>query len=96
MKSVYIENKSLSEYCSNVFSSVFKKVYLEVYVYENPAVGYEPENLIANSKNLDFSDGQYDTSTIVIEFSNGNVVKFTNSEWASFGNIRLENLNISE
>lgn len=92
MSSVHIENKSLSEYCSEVFGSVFKKAYLEVFVYKET----ELESQIANEKNLDFSDGQYDTRTIVIEFTNGNVVKFTNSEWASFESTKLEHLNISE
>ena len=96
MPCTYIENKSLSEYCSEVFGSVFKKAFLEVYFYENPPAGYDREKLIENSKNLDFSNGHYDTRTIIIEFSTGSIVEFTNSEWASFENVELANLNILE
>ena len=96
MSSVYIENESLSKYCTKVFGSVFKKAFLEVYFYETPPEDYDRETLIENSKNLDFSNGQYDTRTIVIEFSNGSIVEFTNSEWASFENVELANLNILE
>lgn len=92
MNPVYIENESLSKYCSKVFGSVFKKALLEIYRYRDGSLDLS----IENAKRFDFSDGKYDALTIVVEFSNGATVRFKNSEWASFENVELASLNILE
>ena len=64
----------LTEMCRLIFGDIIVRAYRTPYYVEN---NYEISPVL-NGNTL-----EYDADEFIIDFVNGNTVKFTNSEWAS-------------
>lgn len=84
-------SKELTEVLINIFGDIVEKAYITtwdinskqndvVMRLENTSIGVDDLNTLA-----------YDEQTLWIKFTNGKVVEFSNSEWASIGNANIEN-----
>ncbi len=88
MEDYHLKNKKILTIAKNIFGDIVKNAYI-AYFDKDLISG-----LVSSYKKLkdDSILLPYDSDDIVLEFSNGNLVKFSNSEWASIS--KIETLNI--
>lgn len=75
-KEKLIPNIDLTNYCKKIFGDLVKSAYVDEY-YNNSAEFLSHDKTILEPDTL-----QYDGEQIYIEFINGKVICFSNSEWA--------------
>jgi hypothetical protein len=85
---VYRKNKKLLATAKNIFGDIIENAYIVAWDdrgWENPTVF---KDLADDSFVKEISLNNYDK--IIIKFSTGKDVMFTNSEWASIKNVDME------
>lgn len=79
MKSNYLKVRKIYRIARGIFGDVVISAYIECYDKKDLQItANKYSKLKDDEKVLD-----YDHDTIILEFKNGNKVRFTNSEWAS-------------
>jgi hypothetical protein len=91
---IHVKNDELTKAIKNIIGEdMVKCVYDQYYDNQN----YETLNKRNQLNRYNFTESnflEYDTYTIVIEFTNGNLVEFRNSEWAAM--TKIFNLNVKK
>jgi len=80
MNEYHLKNRKLLAIAKTIFGDCVKSAY--VANWEKESLQRRSKNLIEENKN-NVGTLSYDSVDIVLQFSNGNLVEFRNSEWAS-------------
>ena len=78
---------NLTDMCKAVFGDIVIKAYRT-----DECIKYEPESCITIRNNR----LHYDTEDFIIEFVNGSIVHFSNSEWASLERLDNKDANLQQ
>lgn len=83
----HLKSRKLLKIAKQIFGSLVISAYVE---------NWDKSRLQRISKSFDETSKiiHYDGDTIILQFSNGNLVRFTNSEWANIS--KIETLNLIE
>lgn len=99
MGRILVDNKSLDNRCAEIFGSIFEKAYLSISIYNDIIHSEVDCQRVKQSetRNFELDVGlDWDGDTIVMRFANGKLVEFSNSEWAHFINVNLDDFGILE
>jgi hypothetical protein len=81
-KDKYVKNDNLKNEANKLFKGLIKNAYVEV--EQDWKLGYTSNNIIeASLKDCVDNKGDihYDSESIALEFTNGTILQFWNSEW---------------
>ena len=93
----FVKHKNLTKAVNKIFNGLVKNVY----ILKEDCHSEAEENKCQYKQRVKYFDKQctdtqnasyisHDGEDIIVEFTNGSVVKFSNSEWGGFGNIDKE------
>jgi hypothetical protein len=90
MENVQMKSKSLLKQARSIFGELVVEAYVSHFDYDLKRLQKIDKEL--EKENTESGYLCYDGETIVLEFANGKLVQFHNSEWASISSIGKLNL----
>jgi len=95
-KSVLKRSERLLDAAKKIFGDIVANAYVSTWDRRDRANALKELAKIDQSLSIDGDSVRHDAECVAIEFNNGAIVYFENSEWGSFGRLSKENIDFVE
>lgn len=92
MNNYHLKSRHIGRIARNIFGDIVDSAYIES--YDKEILQFAARKYRDRCKNLNSNSLSTDGDAIILKFNNGNLVRFSNSEWATIS--KCEKLNTYE